>query len=62
VVCNSSNTNWKGGGCQGGARASLMTKIHQNEHQNIIFDVMSEVQKDLEDISARKDFFKKSDK
>jgi hypothetical protein len=31
----------------------------QNEHQNVIFDVMSEVQKDLEDVSARIGQFEK---
>jgi hypothetical protein len=52
VVFNSSKTEWKGGGRQGGAAARCLTKIHENVCQNVIFDVMSEVQKDLEDVSA----------
>ncbi len=39
-------------GQQGGAAAGLLTKICQNVNQNIIFEVMSEVQKDPEDVSA----------
>jgi hypothetical protein len=34
-------------------------KKHQNGHENIVFDVMSEVQKDLEDVSAETGQFKK---
>ncbi len=40
------------GGRHGGAVAGLLTKIHQKVCQNIIFKVMSEVQKDSEDIFA----------
>jgi hypothetical protein len=35
-------------------------KLHQNVHQNIIFEVMSEVQKGLEDISAEIGIFVKN--
>jgi hypothetical protein len=37
---------------QGVAMAGLLKEIHHYRLQNIIFDVMSEVQKYLEDISA----------
>jgi hypothetical protein len=32
--------------------AELLTKIIQKAHQNVIFEVISEVQKDSEDVSA----------
>jgi hypothetical protein len=41
-----------GGGLQVGAATELLTKKHQNRHQIVIFNVMSEVQKDSDDISA----------
>ncbi len=59
-VCNSSKTEQKGGGWQGGATVRLLAKLHPNVHQNIIFEVMSEVQKDLEDISAEIGIFVKN--
>jgi hypothetical protein len=40
------------GGWQGGSAAGLWTKIHQNGHKTSFFDVLSEVQKDSEDVSA----------
>ncbi len=52
-VCNSNKTEQKGGvGRGGGAAARLRTKICQNVCQSIIFEFMSEVQKDPGDISA----------
>jgi hypothetical protein len=51
VVCIHSKTKQKGGG-QRVSVAGLLTNKRQNGHQNVIFDVMSGVQKDLEDISA----------
>ncbi len=36
VVCNSSKTEQKGGGQQGGTAAGLLMKIHQNVCQNVI--------------------------
>jgi hypothetical protein len=52
VACNSSKTKRKGGGQKNSAAAGLLTKNHQKVLQNVIFEVMSEVQKDSEDISA----------
>jgi hypothetical protein len=52
VVCNSGETKQKGGGQKVGAAAGLLTKKCQNVCQNILFEVTSEVQKDLEDVSA----------
>jgi hypothetical protein len=46
-----------GGGQQGSAVARLLTKTCPNRHQNVIFYVMSEAQKDSEDISAGKGVF-----
>jgi hypothetical protein len=37
-----------------------MMKKCQNGHQNVIFDIMSEVQKDSQDISAGKGYFLKN--
>jgi hypothetical protein len=51
VVCNSSKTEQKGGLAEC-TRAKLLTKIHQNVHQSIVFYVMSAVQIDWEDASA----------
>jgi hypothetical protein len=42
----------KGGAWQGSATARLLTKICHNMHQNIIFEVMADVQKDSEDAFA----------
>jgi hypothetical protein len=42
-----------GGGRQGGTAARLLMKNHQKGCQNIIFEVMSEVQKYSDGISAR---------
>jgi hypothetical protein len=36
----------------GDVAAGLLTKIHQNDCQKDIFEVMSEVKKDPEDVSA----------
>jgi hypothetical protein len=58
VVCNSSKTEQKRGGRQRGAVARPLTKIHQNVCQNIFFEVMSEVQKDLKDFPAGIGIFK----
>ncbi len=54
VVCYSSKTEWKGGGgSQGHATTRFFYKTCQNGHQNIsFFDILSDVPKDLEDISA----------
>jgi hypothetical protein len=63
VVCISSKTSAKQGGLQGLAENRLLTKKQQNGRQNVIFEVMSEVQKDLEDVSARiGKLLKKSDR
>jgi hypothetical protein len=50
-------TDGRGSG-HGSAAAGFLTKNRQNECQNLIFEVMSEVQKDSEDISAGKGIFK----
>jgi hypothetical protein len=52
VVCISSKLNGRGGGQQDRAATGLMAKKHQNRFQNIIFDIMSKVQKDSKDVSA----------
>jgi hypothetical protein len=52
VVCNDSKTGRKREGRQGPTATELLTKKRQNGRQNIIFDVMSEVQKDSQDVSA----------
>jgi hypothetical protein len=57
VVCNNSKTGRKGGGQQGGTVAGHLMKIHQKVCQNSFFEVMSEVQKDLDDVSAGIDIF-----
>jgi hypothetical protein len=51
-IYNSSKTELKGGGSAGDAAAGILTKIHQNGIKTSFFEVMSEVQKDPEDISA----------
>jgi hypothetical protein len=56
VVSKSSKTEWKEGGQQSGTAARLLTKISQN----VIFEVISEVQKDLEDISAKLEILPKN--
>jgi hypothetical protein len=48
VVYKAVKLSGRGGGLQGSDAARLLTKICQN----VIFVVMSEVQKDLEDISS----------
>jgi hypothetical protein len=48
VVCNDSKTSRKREGRQGCAATELLMK----KHQNVIFDIMSEVQKYLQDVSA----------
>jgi hypothetical protein len=53
VVCNSSKIEGKGG------LAGSRCKKHQNGCQNLIFDVMSKVQKDLEEVAAGIGTFKK---
>jgi hypothetical protein len=50
----------EGGSRHDVATAGLLTKIHQNGHQNVIFDVISEAQKDLGDTSAGIGILKKS--
>jgi hypothetical protein len=55
VVCNSSKTERKEGGQQGGGPAGLLIKICQKICQNVIFEVMSEVQKDQEEVFAEID-------
>jgi hypothetical protein len=46
VICNSRKPSGRWGGALAGeAVAGLLTKVHQNGHQNIIFEVMSGVQK-----------------
>jgi hypothetical protein len=52
VVCINSKTGRKGLGSTGDAAAGLLMKKRQNGHLNVIFEVMSEVQKDPEDVSA----------
>jgi hypothetical protein len=47
-----SKTKQQKGGQQGGAAVRLLMKICQNGCENIIFYVISEVQKDLKDVSA----------
>jgi hypothetical protein len=42
----------RGRGWQGGAAAGLLTKIFQKVCKASFFEAMSEVQKDLEDVSA----------
>jgi hypothetical protein len=57
VVCSNSKTGQKLGGRNGSAATELLMKKRQNGHQNVIFDIMSEVQKDSQDISAGKGYF-----
>jgi hypothetical protein len=52
VVHNSCKTGRKRGWWQSSDATELLTKKRQNGCQNVFFDVMSEVQKDLEDVSA----------
>jgi hypothetical protein len=52
VVCNDSKTGRKREGRQGCAATELLMKKRQNGHQNVIFDIVSEVQKDLQDVSV----------
>jgi hypothetical protein len=52
VVCINSKTGRKGGGSAEDAAAGLLTKKRQNGRLNVIFEVMSEVQKGPEDVSA----------
>jgi hypothetical protein len=59
VACISSKIERKGGDQQGRAVTGLLTKKCKIGRQNIIFEVMSEVQKDLEDGSAGIDHCKK---
>jgi hypothetical protein len=47
-------TGGRGGGLQGSAAAGFLTKKRQKVRQNVIFEVMSEFQKDSEDVSAKK--------
>jgi hypothetical protein len=47
-----SKTKQQKGGQQGGAAVRHLMKICQNDCENGIFYVMSEVQKDLKDVSA----------
>jgi hypothetical protein len=55
VVCNSSKTSQKWRGGQSQAAAENLTKNVKMS----LFDIMSEVQKDLEDVSAGKGQLKK---
>ncbi len=50
MVCIAVKPNRRGG-WQGRVATKFLVKISQSGHQNIIFDALSEVQKDLEDIS-----------
>jgi hypothetical protein len=60
VVCIHSKTKWKGGGPQYGSTARLLTKKRQMDVKTSFFDVMSEVQKDLQEVSAGRGQFKKN--
>ncbi len=52
MVLISSKTGLKRGGPKVHAVIGLLMKKHQNRHKKAFFDVMSEVQKDLKDVST----------
>ncbi len=57
VVCNNSKTSWKWGGRRASTATELLTKNFIMDVKTSFFYVSSEVQKDLQDISAGIDQF-----
>jgi chloramphenicol 3-O-phosphotransferase len=45
-VCNTVKPSRRREGWQGGAAGRFLTKICQKGHQNVIFDITSDIQKD----------------